>query len=72
MTVTTDTDRTIIDTDITTDVRATAFPGQASAPSPNLATLEMLRSTGRNPLLLSASRRARPARQRDCSGTSSR
>jgi hypothetical protein len=77
MTVTTDTDRTITDTDratteTTTDLRATAFPGQASAHSPNLATLDMLRSTGRNPLLLRASRRTRPSRQRDCSGTSTR
>ncbi|WP_295695248.1 hypothetical protein [Lapillicoccus sp.] len=80
MTVTTDTDRTITDLtttdratpETTTDLRATAFPGQASAHSPNLATLDMLRSTGRNPLLLRASRRTRPSRQRDCSGTSTR
>lgn len=59
MTVTT-TDRTVLDTtdtdptitDITTEVRATTFPRRAAEHSPNLATLDMLRSTGRNPLLL--------------------
>ena len=56
----------------TAEVRASAFPRQAAEYSPNLATLDMLRSTGRNPLLLRASRRTRLSRQRDCRGTSNR
>lgn len=70
MTVTTGTDRTIDSstTNGATSSRASAFPRRTSEHSPNLATLDMLRSSGRNSLLLPASRRVRPARQRDCAG----
>ncbi|MEP6796529.1 MAG: hypothetical protein ABI890_00215, partial [Lapillicoccus sp.] len=65
--------RTSADLVGTTDAaRATAFPRRATEHSPNLATLDMLRSTGRNPLLLQASRRSRPARQRPCGTPQSR
>lgn len=55
---------------VTAEAPATAFPRLATEHSPNLATLDMLRSRGRNPLLLKATRRARPSRQRGCRGTS--
>lgn len=69
MTVTTDTERTTQSN--TTPSRASAFPRRPTEHSPNLATLDMLRSTGRNPLLLTATRRARLTRKRNCGSSDS-